>query len=202
MSGESLPLAAQFRAGKRRLGIAAHRYRLRYASDPPTLDADRAIETLGSDGHVLILCFGNICRSPMAERYLRDQRDGKVGSLIFESAGFFEREGRPSPPEAIEAATAFDVDLSDHSSRRVSAEMVDRSDIVLLMDVRNLRRFRETFGQLDETYLLGAFGPSPDFEITDPYGADLDHFTAIYSEIVHASDHILNRLRESHASRQ
>lgn len=87
---------------------------------------------------VLVLCTANVCRSPMAEALLaeRARRTG-LGAQIT-SAGFLT-EGMPAAPEAVEVMARRGIDLEPHRSRRVTAEMVERADLVLCMARQHLR---------------------------------------------------------------
>ncbi len=188
-------LARYLRLARRRAGTAAHRGLLAVHPRPRAVDAERALADLPPDPHVLVLCFGNICRSPMAERYLRRAVDERgIGSVSVDSAGFFETEGRSSPPEAVEAAAAFGVDLEPHESARVTAADIERSDLVLLMDAFNRYQFRRAFDA--PAYYLGAFGDCSgrDVEISDPYGRDVERFRSVYGEIASATDALVERL--------
>ncbi len=85
---------------------------------------------------VLVVCTGNICRSPMAEGFLRGLfrlhvQDGEGISVA--SAGTSGWDGSPATPEAITAAGERDSDISAHRARRVKAHHVERADLVLGM---------------------------------------------------------------------
>ncbi|MDA8400742.1 MAG: arsenate reductase/protein-tyrosine-phosphatase family protein [Acidimicrobiales bacterium] len=85
--------------------------------------------------HVLVVCTGNICRSPMAERLLT----ARIGSTVrVESAGLLA-SGVSSPAEAVDAMREFGVDISTHLSRRVDQEMLARADLVIGMAREHVR---------------------------------------------------------------
>lgn len=185
--------------GKRRLRSLVERSKLQLASDPAPLDADRAIRSLPPEPTVTILCLGNICRSPMAERYLRHRASENGGSLSVRSAGFIQIEDRPSPPLAVETAAEYGVDLSGHRSTVVSESMLHESDVVFIMDLYNRLRVRDEFGDLDHTYFLSAFGPDDGIEIRDPYGGDAAAFRRAYDEVTTAVDGFLAALENDAA---
>jgi protein-tyrosine-phosphatase/predicted ATP-grasp superfamily ATP-dependent carboligase len=116
---------------------------------------------------VLVLCHGNICRSPYAEHALR-ARDG--GKHEIRSAGFYSVADRESPEDFQRAARRHGVDLSAHRSRVVSEDDLAWADLVILMDERNYKHLRDRFPAfVKKSVWLGALDGGA-IEIDDPYG--------------------------------
>ncbi|MFC7134048.1 MULTISPECIES: hypothetical protein [Salinibaculum] len=175
--------------------VLAQRYWARYFRRRPThpaLDEQRAAESVGEADRLLVLCWGNICRSPMAERYLRSAlSETPAADLAVESAGLGEREGRPSPPLAVEAARRYGVDLSDHTSVCATESMVADSDCVLVMDYHNYHLLQSSHPSADAVFFLSAFSPVREpMEIRDPAGGDRETFDSIYGTIAAALDRL------------
>ena len=117
---------------------------------------------------ILILCYGNICRSPFAELALR-RRDP---SLEISSAGFHPVPGRSAPLHVAHAARDFGVSLEGWSSRRLDQQQIASADLVLVMDVSNLERLAREFpSALSKSTQIGFFTPGGG-DIEDPYEMD------------------------------
>src|SRR5471032_2177262 len=87
-------------------------------------------------GHILILCTGNICRSPMAEGLLKHALAGQAGplkSLKVVSAGVATRAGEPISENSVIALKKAGIDISGQRSRPVTQEMLDDALVVFGM---------------------------------------------------------------------
>ncbi|MDL5360610.1 protein tyrosine phosphatase [Halalkalicoccus sp. NIPERK01] len=182
------------RQGRTRLGIERRRLAFRAGLETRPVDPARIRRALEPDSRVLFCCTGNICRSPLAERYLRARADG--AGLSAESAGFLDREGRSSPDLAVTAAAEHGIDLSAHRSAHVTPAQVERSDLVFVMDARNYHAFLSRFGDSrSKAYLLKPVlerdgDPNP-LEIEDPHHTDAETFRRVFGEVVAAVDELV-----------
>jgi len=84
---------------------------------------------------ILVVCTGNVCRSPLAEGFLRDALERRFGSdaPLVASAGTWGWEGSPAVDETVIVAAERGVDISGHIARRLLPEHVDAADLVLAM---------------------------------------------------------------------
>ena len=82
---------------------------------------------------ILVVCVGNICRSPMAEAVLRHALRGKQGITV-ESAGLGALVGSRASRHSIELMAERNLDISAHKARQLTPEMVHNSDLVLVME--------------------------------------------------------------------
>src|SRR5579859_100445 len=123
----------------------------------------------GGPHKIAFLCYGNICRSPLAAGLAQQRLSG----VDIESAGFHQQEGRSCPEKIQRIGNSFSVDLSGHRSRRVTPQLLANADLVIAMDKENLNCLRHEFPEaLERTTLLGLFGNPPALTIADPYLAD------------------------------
>lgn len=142
---------------------------------------------------VLVVCFGNICRSPFAERLLARECAG----LMVRSAGFEAGEGAPAQPEAIRVAAEFGIDLSDHAARRLLREDVEWADLILGMTGRHHAMLRARWpDRADRLRLLGDYLPQAPYALEDPWGCPPDVFRAVYRRIERAAAGLAERIAE------
>lgn len=121
---------------------------------------------------ILVICTGNICRSPMAEGILRD-RLAKAGleAIRVASAGTSGWDRFPPTPDAVRACAEIGIDISDLRSKPVDSEMVRRADWILAMEPNHLRFLERAFPAAEKkAALLGKFHPeAPGVSVPDPY---------------------------------
>ncbi len=83
---------------------------------------------------ILAVCTGNICRSPMAEGFLRGMLAARgVEGVGVASCGVNGLEDSPAMPEGVQAMLENGVDISGHLARRMTAPMIREADLVLTM---------------------------------------------------------------------
>jgi protein-tyrosine-phosphatase/predicted ATP-grasp superfamily ATP-dependent carboligase len=127
------------------------------------------LHAAGGPGKIVFLCYGNICRSPLAAA-LAEQR---LSSVAIDSAGFHGQTGRGCPQKILRIANSYGIDLSSHRSARVQRNQLANADLVIAMDMENLNRVRREFPEMaNRTTLLGLFGTPETLAIADPYLAD------------------------------
>jgi protein-tyrosine phosphatase len=154
---------------------------------------------------VLIVCDGNICRSPLAAEYLRHRAvREQLSHLVVDSAGLLGIVGAPAAPFSIQVGREAGLDLTRHRSRGVDPADMRTSDLVLAMTLRQLetlgRRFPDGSGR---RLLLRAFEkqPSPQGgapELEDPVAGPIEGYRDAFSVIRTCVDHLILHLK--HAS--
>ncbi|OEC84605.1 low molecular weight protein-tyrosine-phosphatase [Acinetobacter sp. YK3] len=78
---------------------------------------------------VLVVCVGNICRSPMAEYLIKQQHP----NLRVESAGISGLIGHPVDDKAQLCMQRLDIDMSLHVAKKLNAEHLKQADLILVM---------------------------------------------------------------------
>jgi len=133
---------------------------------------------------VMLLCQGNICRSPYAEMRLRELMPG-TGQFDIDSAGLLPRNPRPSPGVALVAARARGIDLAPHQSRHAWRDTLEKASLIVIFDDVNLRHLAARHPDLcARAVYLGSLDPHGGArEIHDPDGKPEAVFAETYARI-------------------
>ncbi len=134
----------------------------------PRRDSKKRARALATGGNILVLCLGNICRSPVIETLLKKSLPEDLFQI--RSRGLLPLDSQPSPPDYASQAKSFGIDLSAHFSNPISSEDVSWATVILIMDDSNregLRRYGDI--ALSKVVWIGAWDPSGDIVIPDPF---------------------------------
>jgi protein-tyrosine-phosphatase/predicted ATP-grasp superfamily ATP-dependent carboligase len=143
---------------------------------------------------VLFVCYGNICRSPLAELHARKL----APELEAASAGFHDTAGRAAPAWYQRIAAELGVDLASCRSRRIDAAQVAWAQLIVLADLDNLACFEREFPEaLGKATMLGLFLPAPRAAIEDPYNLDPDRARAAAQKVMAAVEGLAAWVRAS-----
>ncbi|CCQ10286.1 Low molecular weight protein-tyrosine-phosphatase Wzb [Pseudoalteromonas luteoviolacea B = ATCC 29581] len=129
---------------------------------------------------VLVVCAGNICRSPTAEYVLKHKLAGK--SITVSSAGLTALEGKPADGMAQRIAQGHGISLDGHEGRQITSSLVAQNAVILVMESRHLSDLCARYPQArGKTFLLGKW--LGDKEIPDPYKQSQEAFEHVYQLI-------------------
>ncbi|MEO6364946.1 MAG: low molecular weight protein-tyrosine-phosphatase [Luteimonas sp.] len=151
---------------------------------------------------LLVVCLGNICRSPMAEGWLRDRvaREPLLRNRItIDSAGLGDwHAGQPPDPRAIRTAAAHGIDISMQRARMLAPQDFETFDLILCADDATLRETRSRMpaasqGEIERLLQWG--GLTEPYDLDDPYTGDLARFERVWTRIDAAGAGIVRRLR-------
>lgn len=132
---------------------------------------------------VLVVCVGNICRSPVGERLLKQARP----ELRVESAGIAALVGHGADKDAAEVAAENGVSLNGHVSRQFTAELAAEFDLILVLEKGHRDVVAEQApAALGKTMLFGQWLGQAD--IADPYRHSRAFHVEVFKQLQAASD--------------
>ena len=118
-------------------------------------------------GKVLVVCVGNICRSPMAEAMLQHELKDKTDVSVT-SAGLGSLAGHGASKHAVALMEERGLDISGHKARQLTPDMISDSDLILVMEAGHRRAIDSVEpAARGKIYRLCEWR---DKDIPDPYG--------------------------------
>ncbi len=154
-----------------------------------------------SEPDIVFVCWGNICRSPMAQvvAAARARQEGLRG-VTFGSAGVSAEEaGNPMDPRAAAVLRAAGYTPSaDFRAHRITADEARSAAMLIGMEQLHISRLRQLVPDAHNLYLMTDFDPNavPGAGIEDPwYGDDEDFLTAL-KQIEAAMPEVIKRAAE------
>jgi len=148
---------------------------------------------------VLMVCLGNICRSPLAEGILKDK--AKKAGLEWEvsSAGTGSwHVGDLPDPRSIKVARSHSIDITDQRAQQFLKQDLEAYDLIFAMDASNYRDIiRLTESEEEEqkvAMIMNMVQPGYNEQVPDPYYGD-DGFENVFQMLDRACDKIIEKYR-------
>ena len=127
---------------------------------------------------VLVLCTGNICRSPYAEAVLKHRAPG----IFVDSAGLSAMVDYEADATGQAVAKGRGIDMSEHKAKQVTRSLIGQSDLILVMDDEHLSRLHRKYpDSRGKSFKLGKL--KGDKNIVDPYLKSQSFFELVFNEI-------------------
>jgi|TARA_B110000914_G_scaffold80653_1_gene70908 protein-tyrosine phosphatase len=146
---------------------------------------------------ILMVCLGNICRSPLAEGILKSKIDSN--NIFVDSAGTGHWHiGKKPDPRSIEVAKKHQLDITDQRARQFSKQDFDDFDYIFVMDNSNKKDIlsiaRNDSDKEKIHLILNEIFPNENMDVPDPYYGGSEGFQNVYRMLDLSCDSIANRL--------
>lgn len=144
---------------------------------------------------ILIVCTGNICRSPIGEALLRDRLAQKNPSRPrrIMSAGVGALVGHPADPLAIEVCREAGLDIDGHRAQQATLPLMSSMDLILTLDQSHSDWINRQYPQLrGRVHKLLKW--RKDADVPDPYRQPREAFDQAFELIEYGVDDWLKRL--------
>jgi protein-tyrosine phosphatase len=139
---------------------------------------------------ILVLCIGNICRSPLAQALLaRDLPQHTIWS-----AGLGALVGQGADPLSIKVAAAHGLDITAHRAQQVTSWLCQQVELILVMEKSQKSQLEHQFPMVrGKVFNLGLYG---NFDVADPYQKPIEAFESAYSAIAQGVADWVPRVRQ------
>jgi len=146
---------------------------------------------------VLMVCLGNICRSPLAEGILKNKLDSK--KYLVSSAGTANYHvGKLPDSRSIAVAQKNGIDITDQKANQFTIKHFEIFDFIFVMDLENLNNvLKLAFSESERSkvkLILNETTPNQNDEVPDPYYGGVDGFDFVYKILDEACNHIAARI--------
>jgi len=150
---------------------------------------------------ILLVCLGNICRSPMAEGVLRHLAQERGIAITTDSAGTGDYHVGEAPDRRAQAAMRKQgMEINDLRARQFTQADFDRFDLLLAMDadnLRNMQRLAPSPEHATKAGLIMDHAPNhPLREVPDPYYGGEEGFDEVFRMLKEASNQLLDGLEQ------
>ena len=136
--------------------------------------------------NILVVCVGNICRSPTAERVLKKLLPSKTIASAGIAAEKSHLVGKPADTMAIQVAAEHGVDVNNHHSQQLTSALCAQYDLILVMEKGHINALSSLAPEArGKTMLLGQWIGQKD--IPDPYRQSKEAFDHAYQLIEQAA---------------
>jgi len=154
---------------------------------------------------ILMVCLGNICRSPMAQGILEHKADRENLGLIVDSAGTSDYHiGEAPDHRAQKKCLEYGIDISNYRGRQFEKEDFNRFDQIFAMDEENYDNILELAETTEDRnkveLILNLSQSNKNLSVPDPYFGGEDGFEHVYQLIDAACMVLIEAVKEGERS--
>ncbi|MEM7087024.1 MAG: low molecular weight protein-tyrosine-phosphatase [Bacteroidota bacterium] len=146
---------------------------------------------------ILMVCLGNICRSPLAEGILKSKIDNSLFQVDSAGTGGWH-VGNPPDPRSVAVARAHGLDITDQRGKKFSAYDFEIYDHIFVMDNSNYNdvvRLAQSDSEKQKVQLiLDEIFPGENVDVPDPYYGGDQGFENVFRMLDEACENIVRRL--------
>ena len=146
---------------------------------------------------ILMVCLGNICRSPLAEGILRSKLS--LTEFTIDSAGTGNYHVGDLPDKrSVKVADKYGIDITDQRGRQFNLTDFDKFDIIYVMDESNfenvIKLSRNDEDKSKVKYILNEIYPNQNHSVPDPYTGGIQGFENTFKMLDEACNQIADTL--------
>ncbi len=149
---------------------------------------------------ILMVCLGNICRSPLAHGILEDKVKTEGLNVIVDSAGTNGyHNGELPDSRSIDKANEYNLDITNQRSRQITKNDIQNFDLIYVMDASNYNNVTALCTTSEEKakvkMIMNEVEPDKHISVPDPYYGGEDGFEKVYQMLDLACDKIIEHLK-------
>lgn len=146
---------------------------------------------------ILMVCLGNICRSPLAEGILRSKLSPTEFTIDSAGTGNYHVGDLPDK-RSVKVADKYGIDITDQRGRQFNLTDFDKFDIIYVMDESNfenvIKLSRNAEDNAKVKYILNEIYPNQNHSVPDPYTGGIQGFENTFKMLDEACNHIADTL--------
>ena len=147
--------------------------------------------------HILIVCTGNICRSPVAAALLQDRLKKKgLTDWQVTSVGTWAQDKRGASQYSVEIMAEQGLDITGHQAKTIEFAHIKIADLVLCMESGHLEALQVEFPMQAKKVRLLSEMIDRNYSISDPYGRSKDAYYRMVGDVTGIIDGGLDRIIE------
>ncbi|WP_111709232.1 low molecular weight protein-tyrosine-phosphatase [Lutibacter citreus] len=149
---------------------------------------------------ILMVCLGNICRSPLAEGILKSKVEGLKAFVDSAGTGAYHIGNKPDK-RSIAIAKLNGIDLTDQKARKFSIQDFELFDFIYVMDNSNYKNIVSLAKNEEDKskvrFILNEVFPGENLDVPDPYYGGDSGFKNVYDMLDEACDIIAKRINNN-----